>query len=68
MAIATAVERGGFVYIYDEKGGQIRSFPSGHQSGDGLKGYTASTVSIRKGDFIYTYNEKGNQISAIPAR
>ena len=39
MAIATAVERGGFVYIYDEKGGQIRSFPSGHQPGDGLKGY-----------------------------
>lgn len=68
MAIGNAVQRGAFVYIYDEKGRQLRSLPAGLSPGEGLTGYTAATVSIRRGAFIYTYDEKGHQLSAIPAR
>jgi hypothetical protein len=32
--------------------------------GDGLKGYTGSTVSIQNGSQLLTYDEKGHQISA----
>jgi len=36
-------------------------------AGDGIVGFTQSTVSIRRGNFIYTYNAKGGQVSTIPA-
>jgi hypothetical protein len=68
MAIATAVERGAFVYVYDEKGRQILTISTGNKPADGLTGYTSSTVSVRRGGFIYTYNEKGGQISTHTAR
>jgi hypothetical protein len=62
MAIASAVQRGSMVYVYDEKGRQI-----GAHSGT-LNGYTGSTVSVKRGTMVYTYNEKGRQISAVSAR
>jgi len=68
MAIGNAVQRGSFVYIYDEKGRQIGSASAGSGKDDGLKGYTSTTVNIRRGSFIYTYNEKGQQISSTSAR
>ena len=68
MAIGNAVQRGAFVYIYDEKGRQIGSVPGGSGPNDGLKGYTSSTVNVRRGNFIYTHNEKGRQIASTPAR
>ena len=66
--IASAVERGSYIYVYNDMGNQICAI-SGGGSGpkDGLKGYTASTVSVRRGSYIYLYNAKGNQISAISA-
>jgi hypothetical protein len=64
MAIANAVERSGFVYVYDEKGYQLCMLPAG----EGLTGYTFSTVNIKRSDFIYSYNEKGQQISFVPSR
>lgn len=68
MAIASAVQRGGYVYLYDERGRQIAGIMGGSQPSDGLQGYTASTVSIRRGSFIYIHDQNGRQISAIPVR
>lgn len=68
MAIGNAVERGGFVYIYDEKGRQTAAVPKGSGASDGLKGYTSSTVNVRRGSFIYSFDVKGHQLSATPAR
>jgi hypothetical protein len=68
MAIGTAIKRGTFVYVYDEKGRQLFSIGAGYRPEDGLTGYTSTTVSVRRGGFIYTYNEKGQQISAHSAR
>jgi len=68
MTIATAVEVGGYVYVYDAKGAQLCALPTGNESADGLKGYTGSTVSVRRGDFVYIHDESGRQISAVPAR
>lgn len=68
MAIGNAVEKGSFVYVYDEKGHQLFTKPRGSQPNDGLKGYTSNTVNIRRGSFIYTYDAKGHQLSTTPAR
>lgn len=68
MAIGSAVQKGAFVYIYDEKGKQIGTVPAGSGKDDGLKGYTATTVSVRRGAFIYIYDEKGRQKGTTPAR
>lgn len=68
MAIGSAVQKGRFVYVYDERGRQLTSIAAGMQSGDGLQGYTSSTVSIRKGSFLYVYNEKGRQLSCVSTR
>ncbi len=64
MAIGSAVQRGSFVYVYDEKGRQIATVPAG----EGLQGYTGATISVRRGSFIYTYDERGRQMSTTPAR
>jgi hypothetical protein len=67
MSITTVVERGSFVYVYDEKGRQMRSIAAGSRPEDGLTGYTSTPVSVRRG-LIYTYNDQGQQISAHSAR
>jgi hypothetical protein len=61
--IANVVQRGNFAYVYDAKGSQFLTL----SAGDGIAGFTQSTVSIRRGNFIYTYNTKGSQVSVIPA-
>lgn len=68
MAIGNAVQRGSYVYVYDEKGRQTCAIASGSGPKDGLTGYTSSTVNVRRGSYIYTYDEKGRQTSATPAR
>lgn len=65
MAIASAVEKNGNVYIYNEKGGIVAVIPAGLGPKDGLVGYTSSTVSIRRGFYVNVYNEKGGIINAI---
>lgn len=67
MAIATAVQRGQQVYVYDEKGRLLTSIPVvSSRPEDGLRGFTGSTVSIQRGKQLYLYNEKGGLISSIP--
>ena len=68
MAIGSAVQRGGYVYVYDEKGRQLAMVPAGSGADDGLKGYTGATVSVRRGAYVYTYDERGQQMSMTPAR
>jgi hypothetical protein len=56
--IASAVQKGSYVYLYDERGSQLCSI---YCDNDGsLQGYTASTVSIRKGSYVYVYDERGS--------
>ncbi|OYY38320.1 MAG: hypothetical protein B7Y08_23135 [Rhodospirillales bacterium 24-66-33] len=62
MAIATAVQKGTMVYVYDAKGRQL----SVHNGV--LHGYTGGSVSVKRGTMIYTYDEKGRQISVTSAR
>jgi len=61
--IASVVVRGGYAYVYDEKGSQFLTLAAG----DGVAGYTASTVSIRRGNYIYIFNTKGSQVGTVPA-
>ncbi len=68
MAIANAVQKGSYVFVYDGKGHQLCSISAGSGKDDGLKGYTSSTVSVKKGSYIYTYDEKGHQISSTLSR
>ncbi len=64
MSIGNAVERSGFVYVYDEKGQQLCMI----FAGEGLTGYTSTTVSIKQSGFIHTYDEKGQHLSMTAAR
>ena len=68
MPIGNAVQKGAFVYIYDEKGRQVGMVSAGNGKDDGLKGYTSSSVNVRKGAFIYSYDEKGRQTAMTSAR
>lgn len=68
MAIGNAVQRGSFVYVYDERNRQISTISAGNGKDDGLKGYTGSNVNVRRGAFIYTYDEKGRQTGTTSAR
>lgn len=55
MAIGTAIQNGGFVRVYDEKGRPIYSKPGE------LYGFTSTTVSIKVGSFIHIYDAKDTQ-------
>jgi hypothetical protein len=61
--IANVVQRGGFAYVYDSKGSQFLTLAAG----DGVVGFTQSTVSIKRGNFIYIYNAKGSQTGVMPS-
>ncbi len=58
LAIGMAVQRGNYVYVYDERNHQIFS-----QYGE-LQGYTGSTVTVKRGNYAYMYNERGHQIGS----
>lgn len=55
--ISVAIQKGSYVYVYNEKNVQLFTRP-----GD-LYGFTSSTVAIRRDKYIYVFNEKGLQIS-----
>jgi hypothetical protein len=64
MPIGSVMEKGSQIIAYDERNRQIFAKMKGQKAGDGLKGYTNSTVSIQNGSQLLTYDEKGHQISA----
>lgn len=63
MAISKAVQRGTLIYIYDQDGQAVTSIsaPSRWPT-DGLKAYTASSISVQKGSLLYAYNKQGRQM------
>jgi hypothetical protein len=67
MTIGNAVQRGNYVFIYDERGSQTGMVSAGTGPEDGLKGYTSSTVNVRRGNYIFSYDERGGQISMTSA-
>ena len=63
MAITNVIERNGQIFVYvDNTNRWNKSIPRG--DGNGLKGYTGSTVNIQVNRVITTYNEKGSPISS----
>lgn len=62
MAIGSAVQRGTYVYVKDERGRDLCQLQAGSGPNDGLLGYTGTTVSIRRGNNVYTYSDKGRNI------
>jgi len=68
MVIANVVQRGSFIYVYDEKSRQLCSIAVGHGPNDGLKGYTPSTVKVKRADWIITHNEKGRPTHQNPGQ
>ena len=68
MAISNAVQRDSFVYIYDENGHNVATIGlDSSADGDGLRGYTSSSVNIQQGSFINSYDERGNIINTVLA-
>lgn len=68
MSISTAVERHHIVFVYDDKGRNTAQIFAGSCPGDGLKGFTASTVTVRKLGRIFVHNERGGlQAGVSPA-
>ena len=53
MAIGSAVQKGAWVYVYDEKGHQLTSI-----SGE-LMGYTGSSFSVKKEHGFMFMTKKG---------
>jgi hypothetical protein len=48
MAIAAAVQRGAFVYLYDKDGIPLSVVPAGTGPQEGLKGFTSETVTVQR--------------------
>jgi len=63
--ITNAVQKGKFIHLYNEKGIRMGSpISAGNGDGDGLKGFTSTSVTVQKGEFIITYDEKGRTIGS----
>ena len=60
MAIATAIQRGSVVITLDENGNVLGMIPCSNTPGDGLTGYTATTVTLKNGSTIWVLDERGN--------
>ena len=56
--ISSAVQRGNYVYVYNENNSQIASQPGE------LYGYTSTTFSVKRGPYVYTYNDRNSQVSS----
>ena len=63
MAIGNVVQRGQWVTVYNDRGQQTAHiFADNSKPGDGLKGYTSTTVNVQVGQWVYTYDERGSKI------
>ena len=55
--ISVAIQKGQYVYVYDDKNHMIRTI-----FGE-LYGFTSGSYSIKKSQYVYTYDEKGHLLS-----
>ncbi len=62
MTISNAVQKGSYVYVYDERGRNLFEKPAGSGPKDGLVGFTGTSISIRRGSKIYTYDVRGRNL------
>jgi hypothetical protein len=62
MMITNVVQKGKYVYVYNERGTQTASIIISSLPGSGLKGYTSETVSIQQGSTIQAYDSRGSSI------
>jgi hypothetical protein len=67
VTIASVVERGSLIYVFDKHGMTLFAKARGSGHTDGLLGFTGATVTIRFGSIIYTYDEKGITLYAKSA-
>jgi hypothetical protein len=83
MGIASAIERGSQVFVYDERGQMLFSkrpdagggaaggcrtpLPKGSGPHDGLLGFTGSTVTVRSGSVVFIYGLHGEIVYSKPA-
>ncbi len=65
--IGGALERGSFIFVFDEHGRTLFSKARGNGPDDGLTGFTSSTVTMRYGSVVYTYDQTGQTIYAKAA-
>ena len=65
MAIASVVQKGSTIFVYNENGGQLCTVDGNYGQ---LQGYTSSTFTVKRGSNIYVYGEIGNVISTHTAR
>jgi hypothetical protein len=68
MAISNAVEQHHIVFVYDEKGRNTAQIYAGNDPGDGLKGFTDSTVTVRKLGRIFVHDELGAVQKRLPTQ
>ena len=64
--ISVAIQRPNSVCLYDQTGSQVGFIPCPNDPGDGLVGFTGSTVSVRMSHNIHVYDDRGNQINQYP--
>ena len=62
--IGSAIERGSYIFVFDEHGSTLFSKGKGNGPKDGLIGFTGSTVTARYGSTYYTYDVHGMTICA----
>lgn len=67
MSIASAVESGSMIYLYDAKGRMLATVPAGSGADDGLVGYTDQSVSVWRGLMIYVYDARGRMTGSLRA-
>jgi len=66
--IGSVLETNHRVQVYDQHGRLLFIRLCGAGPGDGLFGYTASTVSIMNGFVLTTFDAQGREVSRKPAR
>lgn len=62
--IKTAIQKGRYIYIYNERGVQSASIIVSDLPMSGLQGFTTETVSVRQGNAIMTYDEMGHEVAS----
>lgn len=62
MPIASAIQRGSSITVYDEKNRTLFGKTVPDKTRDGIVGYTANSISIRYGNTIIIFNATGHQI------
>lgn len=63
MAITSAVQRGAFVYIYNEKFHQTGIVDT---CGGSLQGFSGSSITVKRNNLSFLYDERGRQTAVLP--